>query len=86
MRTITSTEFQQNTGRYQDEALTQPIAITHHGRERLVMLSAEEYHRLKRRDREVLRAEDLSDTDLAALEQTRAPESSKTFDDELTTA
>jgi prevent-host-death family protein len=86
MRTITSTEFQQNTGRYQDEALTQPIAITHHGRERLVMLSAEEYHRLKRRDREVLRAEDLSDTDLAALEQTRAPESSKAFDDELTTA
>ncbi len=83
MITVTASEFQQHFGRYQDEALTQPVAITRNGRERLVMLSADEYRRLKRRDREVLRAGDLSDEDLAALEQTRAPESSKAFDDEL---
>jgi prevent-host-death family protein len=83
MLTVTSTEFQQNAGRYQDEALSQPIIITHHGRERLVMLSAEEYRRLKRRDREVLKADEISDEDLAALERIRAPESSKAFDDEL---
>ena len=83
MITVTAAEFQRHFGRYQDEALTQPLAITRNGRERLVMLSADEYHRLKRRDREVLRAGDLSDADLVALEATRAPESSKAFDDEM---
>ncbi len=72
MITITATEFQQNIGRYQDEALTQPVAITRNGRERLVIVSAQEYHRLKRGDREVVRAEELSDQELAAIEQTRA--------------
>jgi hypothetical protein len=47
------------------------------------MISAEEYLRGKRRDRHVLGLEDFSDADIAALEQTRAPESSKAFDDEL---
>lgn len=83
MLTITSTEFQRNADRYQDEALSQPIAITHDGRERLVMLSAEEYRRLKRQDRHVLTAADISEDELAALERTRAPESSKRFDHEL---
>jgi prevent-host-death family protein len=83
MITVTAAEFQRHFGRYQDEALTQPVAITRNGRERVVMISVDEYRRLKRRDREVLRAGDLSDADLAALEQTRAPESSKAFDDEL---
>jgi len=43
----------------------------------------EEYERLKRRDRQVLRPEDFSEEDVAALEQTRAPESAKAFDSEL---
>ena len=68
---------------YQDEALTQPVVITRNGRERLVMISVDEYRRLRRSDRQVLRAGELSDADLAALEETRAPESSKGFDDEL---
>ena len=38
-------------GRYQEVALTEPVAITRNGRERVVILSVDEYHRLKRRDR-----------------------------------
>src|ERR1700693_6237466 len=76
-------EFQRHIGRYQDMALTQPVAVTRNGRERTVMISAEEYHRLKRRDSQVLELEDFTDADVAALEETRAPESSKAFDDEL---
>jgi PHD/YefM family antitoxin component YafN of YafNO toxin-antitoxin module len=57
--------------------------ITRNGRERLVMISVDEYRRLRRSDRQVLRAGELSDADLAALEETRAPESSRAFDDEL---
>jgi prevent-host-death family protein len=71
MITVSATEFQQHVGRYQDEALRQPVAITRNGRERLVMLSAEEYRRLKRRDREVIRVEDLGDEEVAKIARGR---------------
>ena len=70
MLIVTAAEFQRHFGRYQDEALTQPVAVTRNGRERVVMISVEEYRRLKRRDREVLKAGELSDADLAAIAQT----------------
>ena len=76
-------EFQRHIGRYQDLALTQPVAVTRNGRERTVMISAEEYHRLKRRDRQVLTLGDFTDADIAAVEAARAPESSREFDHEL---
>jgi hypothetical protein len=44
---------------------------------------ADEYMRTNRRRRHVLGLEDFTEADIAALEQTRAPESSKAFDDEL---
>lgn len=57
--------------------------MARNGRERTVMISVEEYHRLKRRDRLVMGLEDFTDEDIAALEETRAPEASKAFDGEL---
>ncbi len=84
MLKVPAGEFQRHIGRYQDLALTQPVAVTRNGRERTVLLSADEYHRLKRRDRQVLALADFTDADIAALEAARAPESSKAFDDELT--
>jgi PHD/YefM family antitoxin component YafN of YafNO toxin-antitoxin module len=80
---VSAVEFQRNIGRYQDMALTRPVAVTRNGRERTVMISVEEYHRLKRRDRQVMSLEDFTEADIAALEATRAPESSKIFDDEM---
>jgi prevent-host-death family protein len=81
--TVSAAEFQRNIGRYQDIALTQPVAVTRNGRERTVMISIEEYRRLKRRDREVLALDDFTDADIAALESAHAPESAKAFDHEL---
>jgi PHD/YefM family antitoxin component YafN of YafNO toxin-antitoxin module len=81
---VSAAEFQRNIGRYQDLALTQAVAVTRNGRERTVMISIDEYHRLKRRDRLVLGLGDFTDADIAALEKTRAPEASRAFDDELT--
>ena len=43
---ITSTEFQQNVGAYSDTAQREPVIITSHNRDRLVLLSAEDYRRL----------------------------------------
>jgi len=37
---VTSTEFQQNVGRYQDAALQAPVAITKNGRPHTVLISA----------------------------------------------
>jgi hypothetical protein len=37
---VSSTEFQQNVGRYQDAALQAPIAITKNGRAHTVLMSA----------------------------------------------
>jgi prevent-host-death family protein len=80
---VSAAEFQRNIGRYQDLALTQPVAVTRNGRERTVMISIDEYQRLKLRDRQVLGLGDFTDTDIADLEATRAPESSRAFDHEL---
>lgn len=65
--TVSAAEFHRNIGVYQDMALTKAVAITKNGRERTVLLSAEEYHRLKRRDRKVLGLGDLTDADVAAI-------------------
>ncbi|WP_442583607.1 type II toxin-antitoxin system Phd/YefM family antitoxin [Mesorhizobium sp. ASY16-5R] len=83
MLKVSAAEFQRNIGRYQDLALTQPVAVTRNGRERTVLLSTEEYHRLKRRDREVLGLGDFTEEDIAAIAASEPPESSKAFDHEL---
>ncbi len=83
MVTVSSVEFQRNFGRYQDAALTAPVAISHHGRERLVMISVEEYRRLKRRAREVLPVGMLSDVDLQAIAAAEVPANYAHLDDEL---
>jgi prevent-host-death family protein len=70
MITVSAADFQRHFGRYQDEALVQPVAITRNGRQRLVVISTEEYHRLKRRSRDVLRAGDLTDAELDQIAQT----------------
>lgn len=49
MSVVSSAEFQRNLGLYQDKALAEPVTITKNGRERLVLLSVNEYHRLKTR-------------------------------------
>lgn len=83
MITITSAEFQRNFGRYQDEALVQPVAVTRNGRERLVVLSADEYRRLKRRAREALPVGSLSDADLEAIAKTEMAAEHRHLDREL---
>lgn len=80
---VSAAEFQRNIGRYQDLALSKPVAVTRNGREGTVLISHEEYRRLKRRDREVLRLEDLTEADLAAIETSRPAAEAAAFDHEL---
>jgi prevent-host-death family protein len=81
--TVTSADFQRNLGLYQDEALKKPVAITKNGRPRTVLISAEEYARLKRRDRRVLEAGEVSERQIAALREAKVPDRFADLDAEL---
>ncbi len=59
---VTATEYQQNVGLYFDRATARPLKITKHGRASHVLLSADEYERLKSYDtREHIHSRDLDD-------------------------
>ncbi len=83
MRRVTSTEFQRKVGLYQDLALSEPLTVTRNGRDKIVVLSAEDYRRLKSRDRAVPRVEDLSAEDLEASAATKPPAATVAFDREV---
>lgn len=80
---VPATEFQKNIGRYSDVALTKPVTVTRNGRDRTVMLSAAEYQRLKRRDRDVLGLDDFTEADLAAIRGAEPSAEASAFDPEL---
>ncbi len=70
---VTASEFQRSFGQLSDRALKETVAITKQGRDHLVLVSAEEFARLKRRDRKVGLAADLPDEWLAAVRKAEAP-------------
>ena len=80
--TISSGDFLKAYGRIVETALREPVAITSHGRERLVLLSADEYRRLKANDRTSLYPWELSDDDLSALAMSEPPAEAAQFDHE----
>jgi prevent-host-death family protein len=81
--TVTAAEFHRNIGTYQDIALTKAVTITKNGRQRTVLISAVEYARLKRRDRRVISAGDLTDRQIAALRETKVPDQHADLDREI---
>jgi prevent-host-death family protein len=76
-------EFHRNVGMYQDIALTKIVTITKNGRERTVLLSAQEYARLKRRDRRVIATGELSEYQLDAIRNARVPDQYADLDKEI---
>lgn len=84
MDTVTSVELQKHFGPVREKALKGPVSVTHHGRESLVVLSADEFHRLKALDtRQAFYAWELPDDLAQALETARAPASTAQFNHEL---
>lgn len=84
MVTVSSAEFQKNFGRYRDAALREPVSVTSHGRESFVVLSVEEFRRLKALDtRRAYHPAELPDDLRAALDAAEAPAWTTRFDDEL---
>ena len=66
---VSSTEFGQEVGRYQDVALSGPVIVTRNGRDRTVVIAADEYWRLKRRDRNVYLTSELPEDLMEAVKR-----------------
>ena len=69
---VTSTEFQQNVGRFQDAAQRAPVAITKNGRTHTVLLSAAMFEVLVK-GRVARPIEDLDDETLNAIVESAVP-------------
>ena len=80
---VSSADFIKNYGSLTDKALGEPITITRNGRDRLVLLSAQEYARLKKRDRRVVATGELTDAEIDAIGQSTMPEGHEHLDSEL---
>jgi len=80
---VTTAEFIENCAVLADKALAEPVTITKDGRDRLVVISADEYARLKRRDRRVVKLEDFTDEEIAAILQAEVPPGYDALDEEL---
>lgn len=80
---VSTADFIKNYGALADQALSEPVTITKNGRDRLVVMSAAEYARLKGRDRRVMRAEHFNEEELALLEVSEAPAEYAYLDKEL---
>ncbi len=66
---VSTSEFIKNYSALADKAQSEPVVITENDRDRLVVLSAEEYARLKRRDRRVVKLEDFTEAEMALIAQ-----------------
>jgi prevent-host-death family protein len=81
---VTAAELQKQFGKYREVAIREPVSVTHHGRESLVLVSAAEFERLKQLDnRKSVWAWELDDEMKAALERSEAPDDHGKFDHEI---
>ena len=67
MRHVTATELQRQFGRIKRIARREAVQVTDHGQVDFVMLPAEDYARMRRRDLVVARIQDLPDTTIDAM-------------------
>jgi prevent-host-death family protein len=70
---VTSTEFQQNVGRYQDAAQQAPVVITKHNRPHSILVSAAMFELLTK-GRVARKVEDLDLDTLAAIAGAAVPD------------
>jgi hypothetical protein len=64
-------------------AIAEPVTVTCNGRDRMVLLSSDEYRCLRKRDREVMMAADFTEADLQAILSAEPPVETAQFDHEV---
>jgi prevent-host-death family protein len=58
---ISSAELGRNFSQYRERAETEPVIVLHYNKPSVVMISASEFERLKRRDRKIMAIEEMPD-------------------------
>lgn len=76
---VSATEFQQNVGRYQDQAQREPVAITKNGRVHTVLMSAA-FFEMVMKGRVARKVEDLDDDTLKAIAGSAVPDEFASLD------
>jgi prevent-host-death family protein len=82
MTKVTSGDFQREFGRYRAIAQREPVIITNHGRDDLVLLGAADYARLRRYEQKAFHVFELPQEVVDEFGTVPAPEAAATFDHE----
>ncbi len=80
---VTASEFQQSFGALSDKARHEPVVITKHGRDSLVVMAMEEWDRLRRYERRVGLTSELSEEWVKAVQTAKVPDEFAYLDAEL---
>jgi prevent-host-death family protein len=84
MAKVTAARFQKEFGQFRTLAHREAVTVTSHGRDDVVLLSVEEYERLRRLERRTMHVSELSEEELTALEHVEIPADAARYDHEMT--
>jgi PHD/YefM family antitoxin component YafN of YafNO toxin-antitoxin module len=70
---VSSADFIKNYGTLADKALQEAVTITKNGRDRLVLISSEEYARMRASYRRARRVEELTDEEIELISKSEVP-------------
>lgn len=70
---VTSADFLDHYGELAERALSEPVTITREGRDRLVLVSAAEFERLRRYAPRSRAVEDLTEDEVAMIAKSSVP-------------
>lgn len=82
MAKVTSGEFQREFGRFRTLAQREPVIITNHGRDDVVLLGAEDYARLRRYEQRPFHVAQLPPEVADELGSVEPPKAASKFDRE----
>lgn len=82
MTKVTSGEFTREFGRYRVMAHREPVVVTNHGRDDVVLIGAEDYARLRRYEQKALHVSQLPRKVVDELGTVAVPEADAQFDHE----
>lgn len=84
MTKVTAGEFTREFGRFRALAHREPIIVTNHGREDVVLIAADDYARLRRYEQKAFHVSQLSREVVAELGSVAPPEATERFNNEYT--
>lgn len=80
---VTAGELQKKFGQYRAIAYREPVMVSHHGRDDLVLISNDEYTRLKDLEQRTFHVSQLTDDELAEIDSVVIPAEAAQYNNEV---